>query len=38
MDVLSGELVSDRIGRSNTLYIIFTVITLALAVLAFVPG
>lgn len=30
--------VSDRIGRSNTLYIIFTVIVLALAVLAFVPG
>ena len=30
--------VSDKIGRSNTLYIIFTVVALALAVLAFVPG
>ena len=30
--------VSDKIGRSNTLYIIFTVIALALAVMAFVPG
>lgn len=38
MDVLSGELFQNRIGRSNTLYIIFTVIALALAVLAFVPG
>lgn len=38
VDVLSGELFQNRIGRSNTLYIIFTVIALALAVLAFVPG
>ncbi|CQR23931.1 major facilitator family transporter [Streptococcus varani] len=30
--------VSDKIGRSKTLYIIYTVVALALAVIAFVPG
>lgn len=30
--------VSDKIGRSKTLYIIYTVVALALAIIAFVPG
>ena len=37
-DVLFGKCFQIKIGRSKTLYIIYTVVALALAIIAFVPG